>query len=154
MAGSGARDDEESLGSDGSNMEKSDFGAQFDESIADLPMNLEEALRDPIYLVSLDPEVKACIVCPGKLLKNNKMSDIHMSSNVSIFPFIIFPKFKLVVPVQAHKRRFAKFVAVSKDQDDIAGALYALNAESAPKSLTDSHPTSKRAQKRVSSFHF
>jgi hypothetical protein len=92
MAGSGAEDDEASLGSDGSNIEKADPSAQFDDgNTVDLPMNMEEALRDPIYLVSLDPEVKACIICPGKLLKNTKMSDIHMSSNVSIFPVITYP---------------------------------------------------------------
>jgi hypothetical protein len=53
-----------------------------DDEAQEAPMILEEALRDPIYLVSLDPEVKACITCPGKLLKNAKMSDIHLSSQV------------------------------------------------------------------------
>ena len=55
-----------------------------DEDEDDEPsMTVTEALQNPIYLVSLEPEVKACIVCPGKLLKNSVMTDVHLSSNVS-----------------------------------------------------------------------
>ena len=48
------------------------------------PMSVTEAVRDPVYIVSLDPEVKACVLCPGKLLKNATMSDIHKASKVSL----------------------------------------------------------------------
>jgi len=43
-------------------------------------ITVQEALRDPIYLVSLQPQVKACIVCPGKLLKGVKMVELHRTS--------------------------------------------------------------------------
>lgn len=47
------------------------------------PMSVTEAVRDPLYLVSMDPEVRACILCPGKYLKNPRMSEVHKSSKVS-----------------------------------------------------------------------
>jgi hypothetical protein len=43
-------------------------------------ITVQEALRDPVYLVSLQPDVKACIVCPGKLLKGAKMVELHRTS--------------------------------------------------------------------------
>lgn len=41
----------------------------------------EEALSNPIYLVSLDPDIRECIVCPRKQLKGAKMIEAHKSSN-------------------------------------------------------------------------
>lgn len=46
------------------------------------PMSVSEALQNPLYLVSLDPEMKECIVCPGKLIKNPTMAAVHLKSNV------------------------------------------------------------------------
>ena len=46
-------------------------------------ISVTEAVRDPVYTVPLDPDVKACILCPGKLLKNTTMVDVHKSSKVS-----------------------------------------------------------------------
>ncbi|KAI0077042.1 hypothetical protein K474DRAFT_1156125 [Panus rudis PR-1116 ss-1] len=44
-------------------------------------MSVTEVLTDPVYVVSLDPiEIKACAICPGKLLKNPKMVEVHKSS--------------------------------------------------------------------------
>lgn len=74
-AGSGAE------GEDGEESEEEE-----DESEAENPeISVQDALDDPVYLVSLDPDVKACIVCPGKLLKNAKMIDVHMISGVCTF---------------------------------------------------------------------
>jgi hypothetical protein len=56
-----------------------------DEETEEAPMTLEQALRDPIFIVALQPEEKACLVCPGKLLKNAVMVDVHRTSNVSVF---------------------------------------------------------------------
>lgn len=47
------------------------------------PMSVTEAVSDPLYLVSMDPEVRACILCTGKHLKNPRMADVHKSSKVS-----------------------------------------------------------------------
>lgn len=45
-------------------------------------LSVEDALEDPVYLKSLDPDIKACIVCPGKVLKHPKMIDVHKASSV------------------------------------------------------------------------
>jgi hypothetical protein len=45
-------------------------------------ISVEDALEDPVYLVSLEPDRKACIVCPGKLLKHSRMIEVHKTSNV------------------------------------------------------------------------
>jgi len=44
-------------------------------------ISVASALEDPIYVVSIQPEVKSCIVCPGKLLKNPEMTKTHTTSN-------------------------------------------------------------------------
>ena len=50
------------------------------------PLTLSEALKDPLYIIEEEPEVKGCIVCPGKLLKNPVMIDVHLQSGVSLPP--------------------------------------------------------------------
>lgn len=53
------------------------------------PMSVTEAVRDPVYLVSLDPEIKACILCAGKALKNPVMADVHKASKVCLHHWCI-----------------------------------------------------------------
>lgn len=56
----------------------------------DPPMTLVEATKKPIYLTSADPDIHACIVCPKKALKNQKMVEVHLQSSVrSISPLLI-----------------------------------------------------------------
>jgi len=50
-------------------------------------ISIEDALADPVYLVSLEPDIKGCIVCPGKLLKHPKMIEVHKASNVCTWQF-------------------------------------------------------------------
>ena len=45
-------------------------------------LSVADALEDPIYLISLEPDVKGCITCPGKVLKHPKMINTHKSSGV------------------------------------------------------------------------
>jgi hypothetical protein len=71
----GADDDEENV------LESGEEGSESDDEIP--PMSVTEAVTDPLYLVSMDPDIRACILCPGKLLKNPRMSDIHKASKVS-----------------------------------------------------------------------
>lgn len=52
-------------------------------------MSISAALQNPLHVVSLDPEIRTCVVCPGKLLKNAKMIEVHMASNVCL-PFSSF----------------------------------------------------------------
>lgn len=49
------------------------------------PISLSEALRDPVYVVSLDPDVRACILCKGKVIKGTPMSQVHKTSTVCTF---------------------------------------------------------------------
>ena len=63
--------------------EDEDEGASVSEE-DEAPLTLSEALKDPLYLIEEEPEVKGCIVCPGKLLKNPVMIDVHLQSGVSL----------------------------------------------------------------------
>lgn len=58
-------------------------GLDLDEQLDDEPpLPLSEAVKNPIYLVSMDQDIRACIACPSKLLKNNKMVELHIESAV------------------------------------------------------------------------
>ncbi|KAJ7126751.1 hypothetical protein C8R44DRAFT_830370 [Mycena epipterygia] len=88
------------------------------------PISVQEALRDPVYIVSIQPDVKACIVCPGKLIKS----------------------------AEAHERRWRQFTAFAKSSsaapDSNAWDVLKLKSEQQPKlSLTPS-TVSKRTEKR------
>lgn len=52
-----------------------------DEDAEDPNVTVRQALLDSVYVVSILPEVKACVVCPGKLLKGAKMVQLHRVSN-------------------------------------------------------------------------
>jgi hypothetical protein len=56
-----------------------------DEEEEDPNVTVAQALDDPLYVVSVLPEVKACIICPGKLLKGAKMVQKHRESNARNF---------------------------------------------------------------------
>jgi hypothetical protein len=97
-------DSEESVSDSDSD---SDEGQQEEESVADEEMNSGEddddeeedeeedpsitvgqALKDPLYNVSVLPDIKACIVCPGKLLKSIRMVQLHRTSNACTLSLI------------------------------------------------------------------
>lgn len=59
--------------------QEDDRGSESEEE--DPEVSVAEALNDPVYIVSLEPDVRACIVCPGKLLKGSTMVDLHRTSN-------------------------------------------------------------------------
>lgn len=46
----------------------------------DPPLSVAEALKDPIYLISLDPTVHGCVLCKGKLIKNPGMAITHKNA--------------------------------------------------------------------------
>ncbi|KAF5382144.1 hypothetical protein D9615_004420 [Tricholomella constricta] len=113
-----------------------DFEEESDVEEAEQPViTIREALRDPVYLISLEPVVKACIVCPGKLLKGAKMVDLHRTSNACT----------------AHERRLKLFkaLAIKASPKDNAWDVLREQAEKRPTpSLAAPAETSKRAQKR------
>lgn len=116
------------------------------------PMSLSEALQNPIYLVCELPEVKACVVCPGKLLKNPVMIDIHLKSNVSALSLRVSCEYqpKASSRAQAHSRRFSRLRETAMDVDadsdvrDLVRAQFAPPEEKRPEGKL-----SKRAEKKV-----
>ena len=81
-------DSDESTSESDSSDEEGEF-AQDDEGDdeGDPKISVSQALLDPIFVVSLFPEVKACMVCPGKQLKGEKMVELHRISNACmLFP--------------------------------------------------------------------
>lgn len=98
-----------------------------DSSEPSIPVSV--ALDDPLYIVSLDPEIQACILCPGKILKNATMIEVHKKS-------------------QAHARRYTRFVNVaSKAPPEDEARKYVQFGEQDAAPTTEKGP-SKRAAKR------
>ena len=48
----------------------------------DPSISVEEALQDPIYVISLDPTIHGCVLCKGKFIKNAGVTTIHKNSKV------------------------------------------------------------------------
>ncbi|KAF8183385.1 hypothetical protein BJ912DRAFT_905969 [Pholiota molesta] len=124
----------ESAAEDGEESDES--GGEEDE---DPNVTVGQALADPVYVVSVQPEVKACIVCPGKLLKGVKMVQLHRIS-------------KACTLLLAHERRLRQFkvLAAEAEPEESAWEILQRSAEEKPKlSLAPSEDaTSKRAEKK------
>jgi hypothetical protein len=52
-------------------------------------VTVSEALNNPVFIVSLDPDISECIVCPGKLLKGTTMAEKHKTSNACALPLTL-----------------------------------------------------------------
>ncbi|KAJ7364357.1 hypothetical protein DFH08DRAFT_930319 [Mycena albidolilacea] len=114
--------------------EEDDEDSSDEEGEEEPPISVEEALRDPVYVVSIEPDVKACITCPGKLLKNAEILRLHRAS-------------------KAHDRRWRQFRDFAKSSNappsSNAWDVLKQRAEEQPKlSLTEGSAVSKRNQKR------
>ena len=72
-------DSDADTGEDGNQEERA---TSEDEGVEDLPISVAEALKDPIYLISLDPTIHGCVLCKGKLIKNTGMATTHKNANV------------------------------------------------------------------------
>lgn len=102
-----------------------------DEDEEESPISIEEALKDPVYLISIDPTVYGCVLCRGKIIKNADMAAVHKGST-------------------AHKRHYDRFKALASTANstdnawDIVRVLWAQGSEQElpPNQL------SKRALKR------
>ncbi|KAG2365584.1 hypothetical protein BDR07DRAFT_632140 [Suillus spraguei] len=98
------------------------------------PISISEALRDPIYVVSLDPDIRACILCKGKIIKSTQMSTVHKASI-------------------AHTRRFERFktsAAKCDPQSDAWPIARTVQKEASNPTATQNQEggMSKRALKR------
>ncbi|KAH9856580.1 hypothetical protein C2E23DRAFT_865989 [Lenzites betulinus] len=122
----------EVLGSEAGQSEDEEDEDEDEDEEGEPPMSVSEALQNPLYIVSLEPEIKACVICPGKLIKNPIMGDVHIKST-------------------AHTRRFTRVreAAMAVDADtDIRLLVRAAFAPQEAKKAAES--TSKRAQKKRS----
>jgi len=89
-------DDELDASSDaGSEGQESGVSDDSDDDEPAVQMTIEEALHNPLYIVSIQPDIRGCIVCPRKLLKNEIMTSVHMRSQVRWVP--IYVNFSRVV---------------------------------------------------------
>lgn len=114
----------------GESDEEDEVEDEVDESDADEPpVSLTEALKDPLYTISLEPEIKACVSCPGRLLKNPTMEEVHRSSN-------------------AHVRRYKKFRQVAGERSLDTDVRDILKEISAGPEKQNTDKLSKRAMKR------
>ncbi|KAF9243437.1 hypothetical protein BU15DRAFT_59821 [Melanogaster broomeanus] len=83
------------------------------------PILVAEALKDPIYLISLEPTAHGCMLCKGKLIKGAEMAVVHRNST-------------------AHKRRFERFkaLAIKADQGgnawDIVKSIHSVSVVQRP----------------------
>ncbi|KAG6333023.1 hypothetical protein ID866_6067 [Astraeus odoratus] len=96
------------------------------------PISVEEALKDPVYLISIDPTIHGCILCKGKTIKNAGMATVHRDSI-------------------AHKRRYERFkILASKAAEDSNAwnIVRALRAQASRQERQPSDQLSKRALKR------
>ena len=78
-------DDEPDVNSDADSEGQSSWDADDPEDYEDEPgvqMTIEEALHNPLYIISIQPDIRGCIVCPRKLLKNDTMASVHAKSQV------------------------------------------------------------------------
>ena len=48
-------------------------------------ISLPKTLRDPVYVVSLDPDVRAPILYKGKVIEGTRMSQVPKTSTVCTF---------------------------------------------------------------------
>ncbi|GBE88013.1 hypothetical protein SCP_1202390 [Sparassis crispa] len=93
------------------------------------PMSIAKAVVDPIYTISLEPKVQACLVCPGKLLKNRAMTEIHRKSHT-------------------HIRRHSRFIAKAGKADSADDPRSLLHASVQANGNGPEGELSRRAQKR------
>ena len=87
------------------------------------PMSVMAATTDPIYDIPNSPQtldLRACIICPGKVIKNQKMAKVHLESSVSTLDFLSYCSLGLFSALtcdfwKAHRRRLQRYAAeVSK----------------------------------------
>lgn len=95
------------------------------------PMSIEETLKNPVYLISLDPTVHGCVLCRGKIIKNAEMAVVHKGS-------------------VAHKRRYDRFkvlASTANSADNVWDIIRVLRAQGSEQERPPDQ-LSKRALKR------
>ena len=81
-------EEEESVADEELNSGEDEDDEEDDEEEEHPSITVGQALKDPLYNVSVLPDVKTCIVCPGKVLKSVKMVQLHRTSNACTLSLI------------------------------------------------------------------
>jgi hypothetical protein len=72
--------EEEAQEEDAGEADEDEDSSDEEDAAEEPPISVREALKDPVYVVSLQPNIKACIVCPGKLIKSAEILTRHRES--------------------------------------------------------------------------
>ncbi|KIJ52488.1 hypothetical protein M422DRAFT_43343 [Sphaerobolus stellatus SS14] len=78
---------EEANGDEDEDEDEDDGGSENGDNGVDAPMSAMDALSDPMYDVpgaSKTQDIRACVICPGKLFKNANMVKDHLESKSHI----------------------------------------------------------------------
>jgi hypothetical protein len=51
------------------------------------PITVKDALRDPVYVVAIDPPAYGCVACPGKIFKSSETLEQHKTSHACMLCF-------------------------------------------------------------------
>ncbi|TDL25671.1 hypothetical protein BD410DRAFT_895903 [Rickenella mellea] len=128
----GELDEEEDDHPSDEDVEDEDDGSQSSDD-GEPPLSTADAIKDPVYTISLENDIRGCIVCPGKLLKNSKVVELHTIS-------------------AAHKRRFKKFLDLTSELHDLPEdpreVVAKISDQPTTKPNEDEAELSKRAAKR------
>lgn len=142
--------DEDEQGSDRDDDEDSESDGEEKEELPVVVVS--EALKDPVYVVSIQPTHWACVVCPGRSLKGKGTLETHKTS--SACPKLPFEfNSRLTSIHQAHQRRFKQFKRLAKDADPQSNAHDIIAEKLAKRLVAPTGPEpgqiSKREAKKV-----
>lgn len=154
--------DEEEMERGDEDIEGADIGNtdedEEEEEEEDPNISVSQALDEPVYVVSVLPEVKSCIVCPGKLLKSAKMVQLHRTSNactLSLVHLTFRSWLTSYLGSQAHERRFKLLKQLSLNCDRNESAWEVMKQHAVEKqqlseaASTNANSISRRAEKKV-----
>ena len=67
--------------------EEEEVGSEDDSDELHPPISVKDALRDPVYVVAVDPPAHGCVACPGKIFKSPETLEQHKTSHACILCF-------------------------------------------------------------------
>lgn len=123
-------DSDDSSSSSGSESGPADLG--------DTRLTVAEALSNPIFGSDLDEVTRSCAVCPGVLLKNSHMAEIHLNSKVGKLLVQSHPhvrsSYHTFRTQQSHHRRFKRLNTYVESNRDIS--IVKMSVEDVLESIT------------------
>ncbi|EPS96121.1 hypothetical protein FOMPIDRAFT_1062392 [Fomitopsis schrenkii] len=144
-------DEDEDAQEDGSDEDES--GGTDDESEVSgdeaPPISIQAALNDPLYIISLEPDIRACITCPGKLLKNSTMCEVHRSSNAHVRRFKRFAELARQAEPETDVREVVVQLSVVPEKEKEKEASDGLSKRAAKRQAKQAKIKAKRAKQKT-----